>query len=79
MCCMNNTFLPGARDSHPDDLAFLSRTAAAQTLFERKLGNVAVDLYQLTEGTVPEIICRDAPHLRKLQEDKGRQRVLAVC
>ncbi len=43
----------------------LSRTAA-QNLFARKLESVSVDLYELTEKSVPEIICRAAEKLMNL-------------
>jgi PAS domain S-box-containing protein len=41
--------------------------AAAQSLFERKLGKVTIDLYELTEKTVPEFICRAAEKLMNLE------------
>ena len=42
------------------------RPDAAQKLFERKLISVPVDLYELTEKSIPEILCRAAEKLMNL-------------
>jgi PAS domain S-box-containing protein len=46
--------------------AFHLSRAAAQALFERKLTSLTVDIYELTERSVPELICRAAEKLMNL-------------
>jgi PAS domain S-box-containing protein len=51
----------------PVGKAFHLSPAAAESLFERKLKSLPVDLYEMTERTVPEFVCRAAEKLMNLE------------
>jgi len=51
---------------HPVGRAFHMSPAAAHALFERKLTTATTDIYELTERTVPETMCRAAEKLMNL-------------